>query len=171
MPEGSCGSNALAIDVILRVVLDQKFPFCYTSGIQSKKEPAMGYRVVDTIDVMRNKYSARAGLEGPFNFQVVCCIMTTNKASTTILLLTSMWSRQKWTKSTPASLNSSKSNTFVVVLLWLTNNSQNAIIMAYKAKRSQQCRSTTAIKQIQKEAEFQGMGLLETLQDIKNMVA
>ena len=26
---------------------------------------------------------------------------------------------------------------------------------------------TTAIKQIQKEAEFQGMGLLETLQDIK----
>ena len=28
----------------------------------------MGYRVVDTIDVMRNKYSARKGLEGPFNF-------------------------------------------------------------------------------------------------------
>ena len=28
----------------------------------------MGYRVVDTIDVMRNRYSARAGLEGPFNF-------------------------------------------------------------------------------------------------------
>ena len=28
----------------------------------------MGYRIVDTIDVMRNKYSARAGLEGPFNF-------------------------------------------------------------------------------------------------------
>ena len=28
----------------------------------------MGYRVVDSIDVMRNKYSARAGLEGPFNF-------------------------------------------------------------------------------------------------------
>ena len=26
---------------------------------------------------------------------------------------------------------------------------------------------TTAIKQIQKEADFQGMGLLETLQDIK----
>jgi len=23
------------------VVLDQKFPFCYTSGIQSKKEPGM----------------------------------------------------------------------------------------------------------------------------------
>jgi hypothetical protein len=28
----------------------------------------MGYRVVDTQDVMRNKYGARAGLEGPFNF-------------------------------------------------------------------------------------------------------
>ena len=28
----------------------------------------MGYRVVDTIDIMRDKYSARAGLEGPFNF-------------------------------------------------------------------------------------------------------
>ena len=26
---------------------------------------------------------------------------------------------------------------------------------------------TTAIKQIQKEADFQGMGLLETVQDIK----
>ena len=26
---------------------------------------------------------------------------------------------------------------------------------------------TTAVKQIQKEADFQGMGLLETLQDIK----
>jgi hypothetical protein len=28
----------------------------------------MGYRVVDTLDVMRNKYGARKGLEGPFNF-------------------------------------------------------------------------------------------------------
>ena len=28
----------------------------------------MGYRVVDTLDVMRNKYSPRKGLEGPFNF-------------------------------------------------------------------------------------------------------
>ena len=28
-------------------------------------------------------------------------------------------------------------------------------------------RIATAIKQIQKEADFQGMGLLETLQDIK----
>ena len=37
-------------------------------GIQSKKEPAMGYRVVDTVDVMRDKYGPRKGLEGPFNF-------------------------------------------------------------------------------------------------------
>ena len=28
----------------------------------------MGSRVVDTIDVMRDKYGPRAGLEGPFNF-------------------------------------------------------------------------------------------------------
>jgi hypothetical protein len=28
----------------------------------------MGYRVVDTIDIMRDKYGARKGLEGPFNF-------------------------------------------------------------------------------------------------------
>jgi len=28
----------------------------------------MGYRVVDTQDVMRDRYSARKGLEGPFNF-------------------------------------------------------------------------------------------------------
>ena len=28
----------------------------------------MGYRVVDTQDIMRDRYSARAGLEGPFNF-------------------------------------------------------------------------------------------------------
>ena len=28
----------------------------------------MGYRVVDSIDVMRDKYGPRAGLEGPFNF-------------------------------------------------------------------------------------------------------
>jgi hypothetical protein len=28
----------------------------------------MGYKVVDTMDVMRDRYSARAGLEGPFNF-------------------------------------------------------------------------------------------------------
>jgi hypothetical protein len=32
------------------------------------KEPAMGYRVVDTIDIMRDKYGPRKGLEGPFNF-------------------------------------------------------------------------------------------------------
>jgi hypothetical protein len=28
----------------------------------------MGYRVMDTVDMMRDKYSARKGLEGPFNF-------------------------------------------------------------------------------------------------------
>jgi hypothetical protein len=28
----------------------------------------MGYRVVDTLDVMRDKYGPRKGLEGPFNF-------------------------------------------------------------------------------------------------------
>ena len=28
----------------------------------------MGYRVVDTQDVMRDKYGPRKGLEGPFNF-------------------------------------------------------------------------------------------------------
>jgi hypothetical protein len=71
----------------------------------------MGYRVVDTIDIMRNKYSPRKDWKARSTSVVVCCIMTTNKASTTILLLTSMWSRQKWTRSTPVSLNSSKSNT------------------------------------------------------------
>ena len=28
----------------------------------------MGYRVVDTTDIMRDKYGPRKGLEGPFNF-------------------------------------------------------------------------------------------------------
>ena len=28
----------------------------------------MGYKVVDTTDMMRTKYEARKGLEGPFNF-------------------------------------------------------------------------------------------------------
>ena len=28
----------------------------------------MGYRVVDSTDTMRDKYSTRKGLEGPFNF-------------------------------------------------------------------------------------------------------
>ena len=28
----------------------------------------MGYRVLDTVDNMRQKYGPRAGLEGPFNF-------------------------------------------------------------------------------------------------------
>jgi len=28
----------------------------------------MGYRVMDTTDMMRTKYGPRPGLEGPFNF-------------------------------------------------------------------------------------------------------
>jgi hypothetical protein len=28
----------------------------------------MGYRVVDSTDTMRDRYGARKGLEGPFNF-------------------------------------------------------------------------------------------------------
>jgi hypothetical protein len=28
----------------------------------------MGYRVVDTVDMMRDRYGPRKGLEGPFNF-------------------------------------------------------------------------------------------------------
>ena len=28
----------------------------------------MGYKVVDTTDLMRQKYGPRKGLEGPFNF-------------------------------------------------------------------------------------------------------
>jgi len=28
----------------------------------------MGYRVVDTVDMMRDRYGARKGVEGPFNF-------------------------------------------------------------------------------------------------------
>ena len=28
----------------------------------------MGYRVLDTVDQMRDRYGARKGLEGPFNF-------------------------------------------------------------------------------------------------------
>lgn len=28
----------------------------------------MGYRVLDTVDRMRDKYGPRKGLEGPFNF-------------------------------------------------------------------------------------------------------
>jgi hypothetical protein len=36
-------------------------------GIQTQKELAMGYKVFE-VDNMREKYGARAGLEGPFNF-------------------------------------------------------------------------------------------------------
>ena len=28
----------------------------------------MGYKVVDTVDMMRTRYQPRKGLEGPFNF-------------------------------------------------------------------------------------------------------
>ena len=28
----------------------------------------MGYRVMETVDMMRDKYGPRPGLEGPFNF-------------------------------------------------------------------------------------------------------
>lgn len=28
----------------------------------------MGYRVMETVDMMRDKYGPRKGLEGPFNF-------------------------------------------------------------------------------------------------------
>jgi hypothetical protein len=28
----------------------------------------MGYKVVDTVDEMRDRYGPRSGLEGPFNF-------------------------------------------------------------------------------------------------------
>jgi len=36
--------------------------------LTNKQELALGYRVVDTLDVMRDKYGPRKGLEGPFNF-------------------------------------------------------------------------------------------------------
>jgi hypothetical protein len=28
----------------------------------------MGYKIVDTVDMMRTRYEPRKGLEGPFNF-------------------------------------------------------------------------------------------------------
>ena len=34
----------------------------------SKIGAIMGYHVVDTIDIMRDRYGPRKGLEGPFNF-------------------------------------------------------------------------------------------------------
>jgi hypothetical protein len=49
-------------------MVDRIFPICYNSGIESKKEHKMGYKVVDTTDLMRQKYGPRKGLEGPFNF-------------------------------------------------------------------------------------------------------
>jgi hypothetical protein len=49
-------------------LVDDNYPICYNSGIVSKKEHKMGYKVVDTMDQMRVKYGPRPGLEGPFNF-------------------------------------------------------------------------------------------------------
>ena len=49
-------------------MVDQLLQVCYNYGSQTNRNWAMGYRVVNTVDVMRNRYSARAGLEGPFNF-------------------------------------------------------------------------------------------------------
>jgi hypothetical protein len=40
----------------------------YNTYIDSNKEQNMGYRVMDTVDMMRDKYGPRKGLEGPFNF-------------------------------------------------------------------------------------------------------
>jgi hypothetical protein len=40
---------------------------CYNYDLATK-ELVMGYRVLDTVDQMRDRYGARKGLEGPFNF-------------------------------------------------------------------------------------------------------
>ena len=61
----------MAIKISTFAVLDYKFPFCYNSGIQSKNEPAVGYRIIADkfeTDMMRQKYGPRAGLEGPFKY-------------------------------------------------------------------------------------------------------
>jgi len=34
----------------------------------NNKEQTMGYKVLNTVDNMRDNYGPRAGLEGPFNF-------------------------------------------------------------------------------------------------------
>jgi len=34
----------------------------------NNKERDMGYKVLDTVDMMRDNYGPRKGLEGPFNF-------------------------------------------------------------------------------------------------------
>jgi len=52
----------------VEIVVDLNSPFCYNIHIDSNNEPAMGYKVVDTVDMMRTKYEPRKGLEGPFNF-------------------------------------------------------------------------------------------------------
>jgi len=61
----------VAVKSSTRVVLDHKFPFCYNSGIQSKKGLEMGYRIIADkfeTDMMRQKYGPRKGLEGPFKY-------------------------------------------------------------------------------------------------------
>ena len=35
---------------------------------QTQQGAAMGYKVLNTVDNMRDKYGARPGLEGPYNF-------------------------------------------------------------------------------------------------------
>jgi hypothetical protein len=34
----------------------------------SNKERDMGYKILNTVDMMRDRYGPRAGLEGPYNF-------------------------------------------------------------------------------------------------------
>ena len=48
-------------------MVDRSSKRCYNTYIDNK-EPSMGYRVLDTVDMMRDKYGPRKGLEGPFNF-------------------------------------------------------------------------------------------------------
>ena len=40
----------------------------YNTYIQTQKEQDMGYKVLNTVDNMRDNYGPRAGLEGPYNF-------------------------------------------------------------------------------------------------------
>jgi hypothetical protein len=40
----------------------------YNKHIDSNKERRMGYKVLNTVDNMRDNYGPRKGLEGPYNF-------------------------------------------------------------------------------------------------------
>ena len=40
----------------------------YNRYIQTQKERHMGYKVLNTVDNMRDNYGPRKGLEGPYNF-------------------------------------------------------------------------------------------------------